>query len=113
MDLGALSAAVTKLVSDYGRSPTSASSWRLGDGCVVTALEDFMTPAEQELVERGDARLVRQLHSVFGEAIADEYVRAAEGGLGREVLAHRSEVICASGICLEIFSLASERLPGD
>ena len=80
-------------------------------GSLVTALEDFMTPAEQELVERGDARFVRQLHSVFGEAIADEYVRAAEGGLGREVLAHRSEVICASGICLDIFSLANEPLP--
>lgn len=109
MRLGALSAAVAELVGGYGRRPTSATSWLLGEGCVVTALEDFMTPAEQALVQRGQARLVRQVRHGFGEAIADQYLRAAEGALARKVTAHRSEVICASGICLEIFSLENER----
>lgn len=111
--LGALSVAVDRLVSDFGRSPTSATSWRLDDSCVVTALGGFLSPAEQVLVEGGDARLVRQLRSAFGEAIGDEYMRAAEDALGRRVIAHRSEVICAAGTCLEIFLLAKERrVPG-
>ena len=107
--LDALSTAMVRLAGDYGRSPASATSWRLGEDCVVTALEDSMTVGEQELVEGGDARLVRQLRSAFAAVIADEYVRAAERALGREVIAHRSELICASHICLEIFQVAEER----
>ena len=106
--LGALSAAVARLASDYGRSPRRATSWRLGDNCVVTVLEEFLTPGEQALVERGDAELLCQLRSAFVGAIRDEYVRAVEGALGREVSAHRSELICASRVCVEIFMLASE-----
>ena len=106
--LGDLSAAVAKLVRGYGRSPTSATSWRLDDGCVITALEDFMTPAETALAEGGSAPLVRKMRSAFGAAIADEYVTAAEGGLRRKVIAHRTEVMCESGICLEIFLLGAE-----
>ena len=109
--LGDLSAAVTKLVRGYGRTPTSATSWRLDEGCVITALEDFMTPAETALAEEGAAPLVRQMRSAFGEEIADEYVTAAEGGLGRKVIAHRTQIMCESGICLEIFLLGAEGAP--
>ncbi len=107
--LGALSTAVASLARDYGRSPASATSWRVGGSCVVTALEDFLTPGEQALVEAGDASLVRLLRSAFVEVIRDEYVRAAEETLGREVIAHRSQVICGSSICVEIFLLGDER----
>lgn len=104
-----LSAAVTKLVRSYGRRPTSATSWHLGDACVITVLEGFMTPAETALAEEGSAPLVRQVHTAFGEAIAEEYVAAAEDGLGRPVISHRTAVMCESGICLEIFLLGAER----
>ena len=111
--LGALSTAVARLASDYGRSPARATSWRLDGSCVVTALEDFLTPAERALIEDGDARLVQGLRSAFVEAIGDEYARAAEKALGRKVIAHRSELIRAASICLEIFLLANEpRRPG-
>ena len=63
---------------------------------------------EQELVERGGARVVRQLRSAFAEVVGDQYARAAEDALRREVIAHRSELICATNICLEIFVLANE-----
>jgi hypothetical protein len=107
--LAALSAAITQLVRSHGRHPTGASSWRFDERCVVTALLDFMTPAENALVKAGDCALVRQLRSAFAEAIADEYLRAAERALQREVIAHHSELVCDSGICLEIFLLASHR----
>ena len=107
--LDALSTAMVRLAGDYGRSPASVTSWRLGEDCVVTALEDFLTLGEQELVERGDAKLVRRLRSAFAAVIGDEYLRAAERALGRKVIAHRSELICASRICVEIFVLADER----
>ena len=106
--LSALSATVATLARDYGRSPAGATSWRLGENCVVTALEDFMTTAEQELVEKGAARLVRQTRFAFAEVVGDEYTLAAESALGREVIAHRSELICASNICLEIFLLMNK-----
>ena len=110
--LSALSAAVAELVGDHGRRPTRASSWWLDDSCVVTALEGFLTPAERALVTQGEERAVRDLRSAFGEAIRDEYVRVAEGALSREVIDHRSEVICASAVCLEIFLLVDEqRIP--
>lgn len=75
---------------------------------MITALEDFITPAERALAEGGAARTVEQMRAAFGDLIADEYVTAAEHGLGRRVLAHRSEIMGASGICLEIFLLADE-----
>ena len=107
--LGALSTAVADLAGRYGRSPASATSWRLGQGCVVTALDAFLTPAEQALAARGEASLVRQLRSAFAAAVRDEYVGAAERALGRRVIAHRSEIISTSGICLEIFLLGRGR----
>ena len=111
--LGDLSTAVVKLVRGYGRAPTSATSWRLDDDCVITAMEGFMTPAETALAEEGAAPLVQQLRSTFGEAISGEYVAAAEGGLQQEVIAHRTQVMPESGICLEIFLLgASGEGPG-
>ena len=106
--LSALGTAVAALARDYGRSPARPTSWRLGDNCVVTAHEDFMTIEEQELVESGGARLVRQLRSAFAEVVGDEYARAAEDALGRDVIARRSELICASNICFEIFVPAKE-----
>lgn len=110
--LSALSAAVAELVGNYGRRPTSASSWWVDESCVVTALEDFLTPAERALVAQGEERTVRNLRTAFGAAIRDEYVPAAEDALGREVIDHRSQVICASAVCLEIFLLVDEqRIP--
>ena len=107
--LGALSAAVVRLVGDYGRTPASAISWQPDRSCVVTALADFMTVGERELVEGGDARLVREVRAAFAQAIEPEYLRAAEHALGCEVVAHRSDLICASNVCIEIFLLGSER----
>ena len=107
--LGALSDAVSELVGDYGRAPSRATSWLLDERCVVTALEEFMTPAEHRLVARGQTELVKRLRQGFGEAITDQYVRAAESALGRRVISHHSTVVCASDICLEIFLLATER----
>ena len=109
--LGALSAAVAGLVADYGRSPRGATSFRVGGNCVVTVLEEFLTPGEQELVDQGDAELVRQLRSAFVSAISGEYVRTVEKALGREVSSHRSALDCASHACIEIFMLASEPVP--
>ena len=106
--LAALSGAVFELVADYGRSPSRATSWRLDERCVVTALEDFMTPAEHRLVAQDNTELVKHLRHGFGEAITGEYVRAAESALGRRVVSHHSTVICASDICLEIFLLCPD-----
>ncbi len=107
--LGALSDAVSKLVGDYGRTPSRATSWVLDERCVVTALEDFMTPAEHRLVAQDKTEVVQDFRHRFGEAITDQYMRAAESALGRRVILHHSTVICASDICLEIFLLAGER----
>jgi uncharacterized protein YbcI len=107
--LCALSTAVARLVRDYGRSPARATSWRLGGSCVVTALEDFLTPAERTFLEDGDAGLIQCLRSAFVEVVGAEYVRVAEKALGREVIGHRSLVICRSGVCIEIFLLGNER----
>ena len=107
--LGALSGAVSKLVADYGRTPSRATSWHLDERCVVTALEEFMTPAEHRLFAQGQTELVEHVRHGFGEAIEDEYVRTAEAALGRKVVAHQSTVICGSDLGLEIFLLATER----
>lgn len=103
--LHALTGAVSKLARDYGRTPSRVTSWVVEAGCVVTALEGFMTPAEHRLVARGRSELVERVRRRFGEAITDRYVRAAEGALGCRVLSHHSTVICASSVCLEIFLL--------
>lgn len=106
--LSDLSDAMVALVRRYGRSPTSATSWRLGDRCVFTALEGFLTPDERALDGAEAAQLACRMRSLFGEAIAPEYLRAAENGLGQRIIGHRSEVLYTSGVCLEMFLLAPE-----
>jgi len=100
---------MASLAGRFGRNPASAMSWRLGQDCVVTALDGFLTTGEQEFVARGDVSLVRQLRSAFVEAVRADYVGTAERALRQEVIAHRSEIISASGICLEIFVLGKAR----
>ena len=110
--LSDLSEAMVALVRRYGRTPTRATSWRLGDCCVLTALEGFLTPGELALDGAEAAQLTCRIRSLFGEAIAPEYLRAAEDGLGQRVIGHRSEVLHASGVCLEMFLLAPEVVHG-
>lgn len=103
-----LSDAMVALVRRYGRSPTGATSWRVGDRCVLTALEGFLTPGEMALDGAEATQLACRIRSLFGDAIAPEYLRAAEDGLGQRVIGHRSEVLHGSGVCLEMFLLAPE-----
>lgn len=104
--LGALSMAIEQLARGHGRDPTRATSWGFDDGSVVTAPEGYLTRAEHALVTAGSATLVRELRVAFTTAVAVDYLRAAEGALGHKVIAHHSELLCQSGICLEIFELA-------
>ena len=104
--LSDLSDAMVALVRRYGRAPTGATSWRVGDRCVLTALEGFLTPDETALYEAEGAEFTYPMRSLFGEAIAAEYLRVAEEGLGQRVIGHRSEVLYTSGVCLEMFLLA-------
>jgi hypothetical protein len=108
--LGALSTEVARrFKSYYGGEPPKATSVRFYDGYVVTVLEH--RPARDELspAESGPAPLVGEPSHHFDEAMAAELVRAAEQALGRQVLAHRTQVIPASRIRFEIFELAGPR----
>ena len=106
--LSDLSDAIVALVRRFGRAPTSATSWQVCDSCVLTALEGFLTPEETALDGAEAVQLASGLRSLFGDAIAPEYLRAAEDGLGQRVIGHRSEVLYTSGVCLEMFLLAPE-----
>lgn len=74
---------------------------------VRTPVRDQARPASDQTRGPGEARSA--LRRECAKAIADHRLGAAAGALCCKVTAHRSEVICASGICLEIFVLANER----
>jgi uncharacterized protein YbcI len=72
-----------------------------------------MTTLEQNLLEHGDADLVRQLRLRFQEYNADAFRSAVERVIGRRVLAYHSQVLFDPDYTIEMFVIGDQPLHDD
>jgi uncharacterized protein YbcI len=104
-----ISTGIVRLCSEYyGRGPTKARTYIMGD-LVVCVLEETFTKAERTLVERGDVDAVQQIRRRFQQQMKDEFSAVVEQATGRVVRAFLSETNLEADVACEIFLLADDR----
>ena len=104
---GSLAATITKsVVAVYrehtGRGPTKARTF-LNEGLINVLLEDMMTTAEGQLIEKGEQDFVLDLRRKFQLTMRDDLVGAVEQASGRRVLAFMSDSTLEPDMALESF----------
>jgi uncharacterized protein YbcI len=104
--LAAVTNGIVKLFRDYyGRGPTKAKSYMLGDSILVCVLEGSMTQVERTLASTGEGMMVRQVRLRFQEAMAEEFKGTVSEALGRPVLGYHSQLAVDPDIGFEFFVL--------
>jgi uncharacterized protein YbcI len=91
----------------YGKGPTKAKTSMLND-TVVCELEDFATPVEKTLVERGADSYVKDMRLKFQEAMERDFTEVVERVTNRKVRAFMSQTLIEPELALEIFLLEPE-----
>jgi uncharacterized protein YbcI len=89
----------------YGRGPTKAKTFFLGDGYVVCVMHEIFTTAELTLIEAGEKDLVRRTRVAFQTALAEQFKTVVSDALGRRVRAHESQIVFDPAASCEFFIL--------
>ena len=96
---------VQLMAKSYGRGPTKAKTFILGDGYVVCVMHDVFTTAELTLIEAGEKDLVRRTRIAFQTALADQFKAVVSDALDRRVLTYQSQIVFDPPSCFEFFIL--------
>jgi uncharacterized protein YbcI len=116
-DMAAVSRAMVSLhKQQFGRGPTRARSQFIGRDALLCVLENALLPAEQRMVELGEAQRVRESRIAFQVATADEFIAAVEQIVYRKVSAFASAVDPENDVVFENFMfepLGTEELGDD
>ena len=88
----------------YGKGPTKARSYIMGD-LVVCLMRGGFTTAEETLIGSGRADLVHQQRSEFQMALKNEFTTAIVEATGRRVTAFMSNSHVDPPLIVEIFVL--------
>jgi uncharacterized protein YbcI len=91
----------------YGKSPSAARTYIAGDDVVVVVLEETFTPAEQALVDRGEADGVQEMRRRFRRVMADEFASIVEQATGRRVRSYISDIDLSENVSVEVFLLGA------
>jgi uncharacterized protein YbcI len=91
----------------YGKGPTKARSYIMGD-LVVCLMRGGFTTAEQTLIGSGRADLVHQQRTEFQMALKQEFTAAISEATGRQVTAFMSNSHVDPPLIIEIFVLEPE-----
>jgi uncharacterized protein YbcI len=92
---------IVSIYKEYlGRGPTSARA-TIGDEFVTILCEDGLTKAEKQLVERGDADVVREIRRKFQIAMSADIKRLVEQTTGRKSRALLSDHDVEQDIAIE------------
>jgi uncharacterized protein YbcI len=94
----------------YGKGPLAARTHIAGDDVVVVVLEESFTPAEQALVDRGEAHGIQEARRRFRRVMADDFGAAVEQVTGRRVRSYISDIDVAERVSIEVFLLGHERV---
>jgi uncharacterized protein YbcI len=81
----------------YGRGATEGKTYQC-DELVVCVLKGGLITAERDLLEHGDAALVRELRGRFQQNHRDAFEGAVERITGRRVLTYESQVLFDPGL---------------
>jgi uncharacterized protein YbcI len=104
--LAELSNAMVGLYKEqFGRGPTKTRTNYAGPDCVITTLEDSLTPAERRLAEMGEHQRLRDTRMFFQYASVDEFTEAVERITGRKVRGFVSGIDTEQDISSEVFYL--------
>ncbi|HEX7245620.1 MAG TPA: Na-translocating system protein MpsC family protein [Solirubrobacterales bacterium] len=90
----------------YGKGPTSAKTYYMGDA-VVTFLWDGFTKVEETLIATGREETVALLRRSAQAAMEGEFTAVVEEATGRRVLAFLSQVHIDPSMAVDIFLLES------
>lgn len=102
--LQAISNAMVRLHKDqFGRGPTNARAYFAGPDAVLCVLEGALLPAENKMVELGNAERVRDSRVAFQAATEAEFVSAVEEILGRKVHSFAGGVDPQTSVVFENF----------
>jgi uncharacterized protein YbcI len=88
----------------YGKGATEAKTYQC-DNFIFCVTKEGMTPVERNLLEHGDADLVRQVRLRFQQNNGETFRDAVERITGRRVISYESQVLFAPEYVVEIFVL--------
>jgi uncharacterized protein YbcI len=91
--------------SSYGKGPTSAKTYYMGDA-VVTFLWEGFTKVEETLIATGRGETVALLRRSLQSAMEKEFTAIVEEATGRSVIAYLSQVHVDPNMAADIFLLA-------
>jgi uncharacterized protein YbcI len=97
---------------DYGKGATEAKTYQC-DNFVFCVLKDALTTVERNLLEHGDAALVREVRLRFQHHTGNALPAVVERITGRRVLGYESQVLFHPDYVVEIFVLADEAPAAD
>lgn len=102
----ALSNAMVKLYrEEFGRGPTKTVTHYAGSDCVISTLENSMTPAERNLVAMGEHQRLKATRMFFQSATEREFLETVEQITGRKVRASVSGIDTGKDVSSEVFYL--------
>jgi uncharacterized protein YbcI len=91
----------------HGKGPPAARAYIAGDDVVVVVLEETFTPAEQALVDRGEAGGLQELRRRIRRVMADDFGAIVEQATGRRVRSYISDTDLSEQVSIDVFLLGS------
>ncbi len=91
----------------YGKGPTAAKTYYMGDA-VVTFLWEGFTKVEETLIATGRGETVALLRRSLQTAMEEEFSAVVEEATGRRVIAFLSQVHLDPNMVADIFLLAPQ-----
>lgn len=91
----------------YGKSPSAARTYIVGDDVVVAVVEETFTPAEQALIDRREARELQQIRRRLRQAMTDDLKAIVEQATGRRVRSYVADTDLAEQVSVDTFLLGS------
>jgi uncharacterized protein YbcI len=96
---------------DYGKGATEAKTYQC-DNFVFCVLKNAFTTVERNLLEHGDAALVREVRLRFQHHTGNTLPAVVERITGRRVLTYESQVLFDPDYVVEIFVLDDDAPTG-
>jgi uncharacterized protein YbcI len=91
----------------HGKGRSAARTYIAGDNVVVVVLEETFTPAEQALVDRGEAGEIQDLRRRLRRVMADDFGAIVEQATGRRVRSYISDTDLAEQVSIDVFLLGA------
>ena len=98
---------VRTLKDSFGKGPLKAKSYLLDDFLLVV-MRGGVTVAEQTMLDRGHADLVRDFRQTYQNEVGDELVAKIEVLTGRKVVNYQSQTLFDPHIVMEVFFFADD-----